>query len=52
MRTYFEFIYESSNEEFEQIINSNHIGGLSSNYIMNCIVLLKKTDCLTKKIYN
>lgn len=38
MGTYFEFTYESSNQEFEQIINSKHISGLSSNYIMNYIV--------------
>lgn len=42
MRTYFEFIYENSSEEFQQIINSNHISDLSSNYELHC-VLLKKT---------
>lgn len=39
MRTHFEFIYESSNQEFrnDQFINSKHISGISCSYIMNYI---------------
>lgn len=38
MKTYFKFTYESFKQEFEQIIYSKHISGLSSTYIMNYIV--------------